>query len=323
MKKKKRFFSLPDYGNIRNPDTRAKYGYLEAIVSIAGNIILFIIKILLAFFVNSIGLAADAVHSLSDVTTSGIVVFGFKVAKKRPDKKHPFGHGRAEHIATLIIAVLLIVIGFNFIQQSIQRVLHPEPLSNPNLALLTIGIIIVTVIGKILMARFSTIIALKIESDMLHADAWHHRTDAISSIGVAIGLIGSYFGYPILDAIFGIVVSLIIIYVGIRLIKTSSDYLIGTTPSKDLIQKLNDIAQKTSQVSGIHSIYVHDYGHIKVLTFHIEMNGSLSLDKAHHIADTIEEIIRKTTSYYPVIHVEPTGIHTRGLKPKQESKKKS
>ncbi len=320
MKKKKPLFSLPEYGDITNPEIRAKYGYLEGLVSIAGNIILFLIKILLAFFVNSIGLAADAIHSLSDVSTSGIVVFGFKIAKKQPDKKHPFGHGRAEHIATLIIAVLLIVIGFNFIQQSFNRLLHPEPLTNPNLAFITIIIILFTVIAKILMARFSTQIALKIDSDVLHADAWHHLTDVISSIGVAIGIIGSYVGYPILDAIFGIVVSLIIIYVGFQLIKTSSDYLIGTTPSKELIRKLNDIAKKTPQVSGIHSIYVHDYGHIKVLTFHAEMDGELSLNKAHSIADIIEEKIKKTTPYYPVIHVEPSGIHRSQRKTQQQSK---
>ena len=309
MKKKKQNVFLPDYGDVNNQDVRAKYGYLEAIVSIIGNIVLFLIKITLALFVNSIGLAADAIHSLSDVSTSGIVVFGFKIAKKRPDKKHPFGHGRAEHIATLIIAVFLITIGFSFIQQSFDRLLHPEPLSNPDFAIITTIIVIITIIGKELMARYSLIIAKKIDSDMLQADAWHHRTDAISSIGVAIGILGSYFGYPILDAIFGFFVSFIIIYVGIQLIKTSSDSLIGTMPKQELIQKLNEMVQLTPKIKGIHSIYVHDYGTIKILTFHAEMDGRLSLKEAHEIADTLENKIMKKTQYFPVIHVEPLGAH--------------
>jgi len=309
MEKKKGWITLPDYGDITNPDVRAKYGYLEALVSIIGNVALFFIKISLAILVNSIGLAADAIHSLSDVSTSGIVIFGFKIAKKRPDKRHPFGHGRAEHIATLIIAVFLIIIGFNFIQQSFDRLLHPEQLSNPDFAIIIAIIVFSTAVGKILMARYSSLISKKIESDMLEADAWHHRTDAISSIGVGIGIIGSYLGFPVLDAIFGLFVSVIIIYVGIQLIKTSSNYLIGTRPSTDLILKLKNITKQTTQVSNIHSIYVHDYGHIKIVTFHVEMNGSLSLTKAHEIADHLEEVIMKKTHYFPVIHVEPTGVH--------------
>lgn len=314
MGKKKGWMKLPEYGDITNPDVRAKYGYLEALVSIIGNVTLFFIKISLALLINSIGLAADAIHSLSDVSTSGIVIFGFKIAKKRPDKKHPFGHGRAEHIATLIIAVFLIIIGFNFIQQSFDRLLHPEQLSNPTFAIITIIIVISTAVGKELMARYSSLISKKIDSDMLQADAWHHRTDAISSIGVAIGIIGSHLGFPVLDAVFGLFVSGIIIYVGIQLIKTSSNYLIGIRPKSELIQKLKNIIKQAPEVTDIHSIYVHDYGHIKIVTFHVEMNGSLSLNEAHEIADHLENDIMKKTHYFPVIHVEPTGVHKNNTK---------
>lgn len=321
MNAKKRWIFIPDYGNIHDPKIRAKYGYLEAIVSIIGNIFLFFVKITLAFLVNSIGLAADAIHSLSDVSTSGIVIFGFKIAKKQPDRRHPFGHGRAEYIATLIIAVLLIAVGFSFIQQSINRILHAEPLTNPDLAIITAIIILITVIGKELMARYSTILAKIIDSEMLHADAWHHRTDAISSIVVFIGIIGSYFGYPILDAFFGIIVSCIIIYIGIILIKKTSDHLIGTSPKKEDIQHLNKLVESIPQVTGIHSIYVHDYGQVKILTFHAEMNGKLSLDEAHKIADAMEEKIRKNTYFFPIIHVEPTGVHNSIPKSVNQTKK--
>jgi len=304
---------LPEYGDSNDPRIRAKYGYLQALISILGNFLLFFIKLTLALLVNSIGLAADAVHSLSDISTSGIIIFGFKIAKKQPDRKHPFGHGRIEHIATVIIAVILIIIGFNFIQHSFTRILNPEPLANPEFAVITTIIISSTILGKELMARFSSLISKKIKSDMLKADAWHHRTDAISSVGVVIGIIGSYLGFPILDAIFGLVVSLIIIYVGFHLIKSSSDYLLGTRPKKEFIEQLQQITQNIVQVTNIHSIYVHDYGHIKIVTFHVEMDGELTLNQAHAIADKIEHTIMKKTQYLPVVHVEPSGIHNKTM----------
>lgn len=309
MKTKKKWSMLPEYGDINDATVRAKYGYLEALVSIFGNILLFLIKLFLALLINSIALVADAIHSLSDISTSGIVIFGFKIAKKQPDKKHPFGHGRAEHIATLIIAVLLVVIGFNFVQRSIHRIIDPVELSNPEFVIITAIIIISTSIVKELMARYATRISKKIDSDMLKADSWHHRTDAISSIIVAIGLIGAHFGLFILDAIFGFIVSSIIIYIGFNLAKQSSDHLIGVRAKKDVIQKLKKITQTIPEVKDIHDIYVHDYGHIKILTFHAEMNGKLRLEEAHQIADRLEDIIQKTTPYFPVIHIEPTNIH--------------
>ena len=119
---------IPKYGKIDNPKVRAKYGYLEAIVSIIGNTLLFILKLFLGLFINSIALIADGVHSLSDTTTSGVVIFGFRIAAKEPDKEHPHGHGRAEYIATLIISILLIIVGLGFIQQSIERIITGEPL---------------------------------------------------------------------------------------------------------------------------------------------------------------------------------------------------
>ena len=119
---------IPEYGDTNNPEVRAKYGYLEAAVSIIVNTFLFLLKLFLGFYINSIALVADGFHSLSDVSTSGIVIFGFKIAKKKPDEEHPFGHGRAEYIATLIIAILLILIGLGFIQRSIDRIINPVDL---------------------------------------------------------------------------------------------------------------------------------------------------------------------------------------------------
>lgn len=299
---------IPDYGSTNDPNVRAKYAYLEAGVSIIVNVLLFLLKLLLGLFINSIALIADGVHSLSDVSTSGVVIFGFRIATKKPDKEHPYGHGRVEHIATLIIAILLILVGIGFIQQSIERIINLETIKHGEYAIIISIIVIISAILKELMARYSNTIAKKINSDVLKADAWHHRSDAISSIGVAIGILGARYGFPILDPIFGIIVSAIIIYVGINLVRTASNFLIGKSPDQELIKQIKTIAQKTDKVIGIHDISIHDYGTTKILTLHAEVNSNLPLNEAHKIADNLENNIHIITRYLTIIHLDPKEI---------------
>ncbi len=296
---------IPDYGDVNDPTVRAKYGYLEGTVSIVGNSLLFVIKLILGLFLNSIALIADSVHTLSDVATSAVVIFGFKVSKKPSDKEHPFGHGRAEYIATLIIAILLAVTGFGFIEQSIDRIMNAVELTNLDYSLTVVIILLFSAVFKEWMARFSFAIGKKINSDILVADAWHHRSDALAAVGVAISIIGSYYGYIVLDPIFGIIVSLIIIYVAILLGKTSSNYLMGQAPDKELIETIKEIAKSVNGVKDVHSISVHDYGNSKVITFHAEVDNNLTMDEAHNIADELENKIMEKKNHSTIIHMEP------------------
>lgn len=296
---------IPHYGDVNDPKIRAKYGYLEATVSIIGNFLLFIMKLLLGIFINSISLIADAFHTLSDVGTSGVVIFGFKMAKKPPDKEHPFGHGRIEYIAALIIAVLLVVVGIGFIEESIERIINSVTIINREFALIIGVVVIITAVAKELMARFSYSIAKKIKSDMLVGDAWHHRSDALTSIGVGVGIIGSAQGFPILDPIFGITVSVIIIYVGIDLFKKTSNMLIGHAPDDEIVEKIENIAKSLEEIEGTHKINVHDYGTSKVISLHAEVKNNLKLDEAHKIADDLERKIRRRLNYPIIIHIDP------------------
>jgi len=303
--KSSKFKIIPEYGDPKLPEVRAKYGYLEAAVSIIGNTLLFFLKLILGLFINSIALIADGVHSLSDVSTSGVVIFGFRIAKKEPDKDHPFGHGRAEYIATLIIAIILIIVGFGFIERSIERIINIEDIANQEYAIIITIVVLISAVLKELMARYSILISKKIKSDVLKADAWHHRSDAISSIGVAIGILGARFGFPILDPIFGIFVAVIIIYVGIDLMRKSSNFLLGTKVEKDTISNIKEIIKGTKYVEGIHKIFLHDYGINKVITLHAEIESNLSIEKAHSIADILEQKIQEKTNCSTVIHLEP------------------
>ena len=309
-KSKKSFSMIPDYGDPNDLNVRARYGYLEATVSIVGNVILFLIKLILGIFINSIALIADSVHSLSDVGTSGVVIYGFKISKKPPDESHPYGHGRMEYIATIIIATLLIVVGFGFIEYSIERILNPQDLLNQDYIFVIGIIVIITAIGKELMAEYSIMIGKKIKSDILIADAWHHRSDAISSIAVGLGIIGTTYGYPILDPIFGLIVSFIIIYVGIEIIKDSASVLMGSAPDKELIDDIEKLVSNVEGVRGINKVKIHDYGVTKVVSLGVNVENNLRLDDAHEIADRIEERIREKMNYTTIVHLEPEEIST-------------
>ncbi|MCK5561468.1 MAG: cation-efflux pump [Thermoplasmata archaeon] len=303
-----KFSLIPNYGDPKDPNVRAKYGYLEAFVSIIGNVALFIVKLILGLFINSIALIADSVHTLSDVGTSGVVIYSFKEAKKPPDEKHPHGHGRVEYIATIIIATLLVITGLGFIEQSIGRIINVEELLNQDFIFVIGIIIILTAIIKEFMAEFSISIGRKIKSDILIADAWHHRSDAISSVVVGISLIGTTYGYPLLDPVFGIIVSIIIIYVGIELIKESSSVLIGPAPDKEVITEIKKLVSSIKDVKGINKISVHDYGVSKVVSMRVNVKNNLRLDDAHEIADKIETKIRDKMNYTTIVHLEPKEI---------------
>jgi cation diffusion facilitator family transporter len=309
MNIKKRLSLIPEYGNPDDPVVRAKYGYLEGTVSIIGNTFLFIVKLAMGLFINSIALIADSVHTLSDVGTSVVVIVGFNISKKPSDKIHPYGYGRVEYIATVIIAVLLVITGFGFIQQSIERILNSINITHQQYALLIGFIILLSAVVKEWMARFSLALGKKIKSDVLTADAWHHRSDALASLGVGVSIIGSSYGFPLLDPIFGIIISLIIIYVGVTLGKTSAHFLIGKSPDTDLIQCIQEIGRQIKGVKDIHDISLHDYGTKKIITLHAEVDSTLLLEEAHSIADKLEEKISEKMHCSTIIHVEPTEFH--------------
>jgi cation diffusion facilitator family transporter len=308
MDRSYKYFFIPDYGDPTDPIVRAKYGYLEGVVSITVNIVLFIVKLILGLFLNSIALIADSFHTLSDVGTSAVVIIGFKVSKKPPDAQHPFGYGRVEYIATLIIAVLLVIVGLGFIQQSVERLINSVSITNEGFVFIVAAVLVISAFIKEWMARFSLALGYKINSDILIADAWHHRSDALAAVGVAVSIIGSTLGYMFLDPVFGVVVSVIIIWVGLTLVKSSSNFLIGRSPDSAIIASIERIGRETRGIKGMHDLSIHDYGSNKVVTLHAEVDNDMSLEEAHAVADTLEQRIREETSYSTIIHVEPRDL---------------
>ena len=206
-------------------------GFLEAWVSIIGNVLLFAVKFALGVAIGSISLMADAFHTLSDVLTSVVVLIGFKAAGRAPDEEHPFGHGRIENIATLVIAILLVVVGVDFLAQSARKLIRPMPVAG---TIPIAAILLLSGAVKELMASFSIWLGRRIDSKALVADAWHHRSDAVASVLVALAIVGALFRLYWLDGLFGVGVSLLIIYTGFDVGRSAANPLLGLSPGAGL-----------------------------------------------------------------------------------------
>jgi cation diffusion facilitator family transporter len=296
--------SIQDWENVHDQDVRCRYGSLEGWVSIVINFILFLLKIVFGTLTGSVSLIADAVHTLSDVTTSIVILISFKISRKPSDASHPFGHGRMEAIATVIVALLLMVAGVEIFKSALDRMIHPQSFTASWMVIL---IILMTVIIKELLARFSHELGLMIESDALVADFWHHRTDAISSILVIVAFIAQRFGITYLDGAVGILVALMIGYTGWKIARRAIDDLLGLRPSKALIERVKQVARSFDQVLDVHDLIIHQYGYYMVLSFHIEVSESLSLKHAHTLAEKVEKAVNDKFHTYTTVHIDPVN----------------
>lgn len=276
-------------------------GYLEGWISVIINTGLFGLKYWIGVRLNSVAIIADAFHTLSDTLTSIIVIVGFWISAKKADKNHPFGHGRAEIIAAIIIATLLAVVGFGFLKESINRLMNFQSVK---FSIAAVIIFSISVVLKEALSRFSIWAGRKIDSLALIADAWHHRSDAIASLLILIGaLLGKNFWW--MDGILGILVSLLILYAGYDIFKDSINTLLGEAPEKSLNTSIGKIIKDVApEVESHHHLHLHKYGDHRELTIHVKMADKTELKSAHRIATKIEKAIKSKLNIEATIHVE-------------------
>ena len=281
---------------------RTKIGVFQGWISVLVNSILFIFKLVIGVMVGAVSVIADAVHTLSDVVSSIVVIWGFKQAEKPADVEHPYGHGRAEYIATLIIAILLCVAGIEFIEASIDRIQNPEQVVAEWWMIL---ILMVTIILKEITARYAEFLSTKIASGTLHADAWHHRIDALSSLLVVGALIAGKYGYPSFDGWAGLGVALFLIYTGFIIAKDAVDDLIGKPPTSEEVEVIRQIVMSVDGVLGAHDIIIHSYGHDKFASVHVEIDADETTAVAHDISEEVENKLEKAIGVEPTVHLDP------------------
>jgi len=281
---------------------RTKIGVFQGWISVLVNSILFILKLVIGVMVGAVSVIADAVHTLSDVVSSIVVIWGFKQAEKPADVEHPYGHGRAEYIATLIIAILLCVAGIEFIEASIDRIQNPERVAAEWWMIL---ILMGTIILKEITARYAEFLSSKIASGTLHADAWHHRIDAISSILVVAAMIAGKYGYPVVDGWAGLGVAFFLIYTGFEIAKDAVDDLIGKPPTSEEVEVIRQIVMSVDGVLGAHDIIIHSYGHDKFASVHVEIDADETTAVAHDISEEVEDKLEKAIGVEPTVHLDP------------------
>jgi cation diffusion facilitator family transporter len=297
------------FQTIKKP--RTFYGKLGAWASILLNLFLFVIKAVLGFITGSVALIADAFHTLSDLATSFVVLISFYIIAKPSDKKHPFGHGRAEFITAIIMSTLLAITSFEILKQSIERIINPIIIK---VSWWVIAVVFLTILFKEGLALYSMRLSKKINSDTLKADAWHHRLDAISSLLVVLSFIFSYYGFSYLDGPVGILITLIIFYSAFKIAKSPIDHLLGMSPSEDVLRKIEEITLSFREVKGVHDVIIHNYGEIMILSLHIEIDENLKFVEAHRIADNVDKSLRRELGAHVTIHFDPVMERTPGYK---------
>jgi cation diffusion facilitator family transporter len=283
-------------------ELRKKYVYLEAWLSIICNLILAGIMVFFALLLNSIALLANAAHTASDVVSSVVVLLGFKFSSLPADNKHPYGHGRIEFLATLIISALLIVVGIEFGINAYHRYLANSMVQG---SYLVIVIMIFASLFKEWMAEFSAELGRRANAIVLIADAWHHKTDGIAMMVVAIAILSSKYGYYRIDSVFGVGISILIIYTGTNILRDSISKLIGEAPEEDILEDIKNSVRLIPEVVSVHKIKIHNYGSYKEITLHIQLENSLSLVKAHSISEKVERKIESKIHCKAIVHAEP------------------
>ncbi len=284
------------------PATRQRYGTLEGGASIVVNLVVFVVKLVPGLLIGSISLVADAFHSLGDVLSSAVVIWGFRVAAKPPDREHPFGHGRFESIASLLVAVLLLLTAWEFGKASVARLLDPHQVhASPVL----LAILTLTLVLKEWLSRFSLRLGRAIDSPALIGDFWHHRSDVIATAVVIAALVAARFGWWWVDGAGGVVVSLFIAWASLTMLRESVNPLIGEAPSPSVLQAVREEACAVAEVEEVHDVIVHYYGELLVTSLHIEVPAEISLVRAHEVAEEVEDRVNQRLAGWTVVHVDP------------------
>lgn len=290
---------------MKNATDRQRLGYREGIVSVVVNLFLFVVKFYAGMASASVALVADAWHTLSDSLTSVVVIFGIKFSSRKPDKEHPFGHGRWEQIAALIIAMLLVFVSIEFISDAFHKLREHRA---ADFGWIAYSATFFSIIGKEVLAQYAFHIARITHNSSVKADAWHHRSDALSSLVVLAGLfLNPYFWW--IDGALGIIVSLMLFYVAYGIIREAVNKLLGEEPSEEVVRKVAAIVKTVMGDQAYpHHYHIHNYGDHIEFTFHIKVPGEETVREAHARATLVEKLIQEEMHIDATIHIEPLAL---------------
>lgn len=287
-----------------NPEVRTAYGNMSGIIGIILNLCLFLSKLLAGIISSSVSVIADAFNNLSDAGSSVVTFIGFKLASKPADREHPFGHGRYEYVAGLGISVVILLVGFELIINSVQKIFTPDAVTEFSVVSLTI--LIVSVCVKTWMYFFNKILSKKINSKALRAASVDSLTDCIATTVVILGLIVSHFWNINIDGYLGIAVAIFILFTGVNTMRDSISPLLGNPPDEDMVNEIRDTVLSEEEIVGVHDLIVHDYGVGRcIISLHAELSDKLSLVEAHDVIDRTEKLLEQKFRCMATLHLDP------------------
>ena len=293
-----------DYGRVNDPGVRVSYGIMAGVVGIVLNVALCVAK----------AAVADAVNNLSDASSNIVTLTGFKLASKPADSGHPYGHGRFEYLAGLVVAVLVTAVGFEIIRGGISRIIDPEPVE---VSLPLLIVMLLSIAAKAWMMSFNKKLGDRIESETLAATAIDSRNDVITTTAVLVCALVSRFTGLELDGWAGLAVGIFVLVSGLALVRDTVNPLLGEAPSQEMVDRVVSLVLATPGILGVHDLMIHDYGPgRKVASAHAEMDSRTSLLTAHTTLDGIERRVAFETGITLTLHCDPIDVSQVRKRPK-------
>lgn len=297
---------IKDKENVQDRNVREKYGMLSSITGVIVNILLSVFKLIIGVIASSMSIISDALNNISDAGSSIVTMLGFKMSQKKVDADHPWGHGRMEYISAFIVDILIILVGFELLQSSVDKIINPEL---PSISNVTIILLVVAILVKLWLFVFYKKIAKTISSAAIKGNAYDSISDSISTFAVLISaLVAKFMGISI-DGYVSLLVSVFILITGFKALKEIIDILLGMKPDPEFVKEIEEFAVKYETIEGIHDIMVHDYGPgRKIVSFHAEVPANSDICKAHDIIDQMEQDIFEEFGCITTIHMDPIVV---------------
>ncbi len=297
---------IPDHKNYRDPTVRTRYGLLCSALGIVLNVLLFVGKYIAGVLSGSVAIAADAVNNLSDAGSSLISLFGFRMASKKPDPDHPFGHGRIEYLAGLAVSVLIILMGVELARSSVEKIISPEPVK---VGVLSAAILLASIAVKVYMWAYNRSVGKKINSAAMAATATDSLSDTISTALVLVSMLIAWLTNVNIDGWVGVLVAIFILRAGLLAARDTISPLLGQAPDKELVENIERIVLANELVCGIHDLIVHDYGPGRlIVSLHAEVDGSGDIYELHDAIDNLERDLNQELNCLAVVHMDPIDL---------------
>lgn len=294
---------IPNASDVKNPAVRQRYGVVSGVVGILCNALLCTAKIAAGLLTGAVSIVADGINNLSDGGSCVVSLLGFKMAGKPADDKHPFGHGRIEYVAGLIVSFIIVLMGVELAKTSLDKIFHPEEIS---FSWITPAVLGISILVKLWMCFFNRKMGDKIDSTVLRATAMDSLSDVAATSAVLAGFVIGYWARVNLDGYLGVLVALFILYTGVSTAKGTLDLLLGEAPDPEFVKQIQQEVLSYPEIIGVHDLIVHNYGpgH-SVVSLHAEVPCDVDILKIHDTIDNAERDLKKKFDCEVVIHMDP------------------